>query len=173
MIFFLLFVILILFYVPSYIFFRKTSKDVLEVKKGKYYNVDLLCLFILLIVSTFISVLEISWSVSISAFFRRIYDILVSLVLLICMVRRFYYTLYENYNRLRVFIWPILMFIVFVYMFICFIVDVNLSVWLGFNKFMFASLDIFTWYYICLAFIYLLAMFVIPIVCYKNRKKAI
>lgn len=170
MIYILMVLSLILFYIPSYIFYKKSSDKVLEVKRGKGHNFDFWCLFILLIISTFLSTLEICEVVSISSFFRRVYDVIVSFVLLVCMVRHFYYTLLENYNKVRIFLWPLLLFIVFIYVFVCFIVDVNLSGWLGFNKLMIGSLDIFTWYYIILDVIYLIVMIVVPMVCYKKRE---
>lgn len=168
--FVVLLLVLIVFYIPTYVFYKKTSCDILEIKRGKYHNVDYLCLLCLLVISTFISVLEVNEVVVISSSIRECFDLFITFILLISLLRHFYYALLERFNKIRIFTWPFLIYIVFWYTLFHFSVDVSIGSFLGFNKHTVASLNVFSWVYLGMALVYQVACVLVPFICYRVRK---
>lgn len=162
--------LILLFYVPTIFFVKYTSKENFEVAKGKYYNLDFIILAILLLVNILFSILELLEIVTSNNIFYQTILIFESIILLVSLIRRFYYTLLERYNLIRVFIYPFIILIIFTYHLLYFFVSLNLS------NIIFSNLPFFDstyslvsiFYFIC-SFVYLLSAILIPIYCYKKR----
>lgn len=168
--FIVFFLLLVIFLLATYIFDKKDNSGVLEVKRGKFYNIIFLSLFLLMGINMTISILDINDIINVSCDVKTSFDVFINIVLLIYMVFSYYYALLEHYNKVRVFIWPFFIYILFIYVSMSFLVDVSLGGWLGFNKYVVGSFNVFSWCYLILSFMYFFSVFIVPFVCYRKRK---
>ena len=162
-----LFLLLLIFYIPTIIFYKKTSKKVFKIRVSKYHNLDLIIIGLLLVVNIFMSTLELMSLFEVSNLFGKFYELLLAVFIAIFFIRHFFYTFLERYNGLRIFAFPFLLFLICIYEINC---SYNSSFILesGFNSMTVQYLFIYC--YIALSLIYLISAIVVPMVCYRKRK---
>lgn len=162
-----LFFLLLIFYIPTIIFYSKTSKKVFKIEISKYHNLDLMVISLLLVVNIFMSTLELMSLFEVNKLFEKFYGLVLAGVIALFFIRHFFYTFLERYNSLRIFAFPFLLFLICIYEINC---SYNSSFIFesGFNNM--TVQYIFIYCHIAISLIYLISAIVVPVVCYRKRK---